>query len=145
MRLVKKLINLGGTTKDSHFVLERIGRGGFLYEKGCVEMSQTKSIEYYLDSKIYSSEEVQKSISETKKQFSHKKVKVSLSLNNFGVYVITFQFESRSTYFDKIKIKFRKKFSKALLLERGNKDRLEQYSGENRYGQYKSTRTYRPY
>lgn len=108
-------------------------------------MYQNKYLEYYLDSRIYSNEEVQKSIDETKKEFSNKKVKVSIALNDFGVYIITFEFQNKKTYFNRIKVKFWKKFKKTLMLENGNKNRIEQYSGENRYGQYKSTKTYRPY
>ena len=139
------LMNLGGTTNDSHFVLERIGRGGFLNEKGCENMNQNKYLEYYLDSRIYSSEEVQRSIDETKKEFPNKKVKVSIALNDFGMYIITFKFENKNTYFNKIKIKLWRKVKKTLMLDPGSKDRLEQYSGKNRYGQYKATKTYRPY
>lgn len=108
-------------------------------------MNQNKYLEYYLDSRIYSSEEIQKSIDETKKEFSNKKVKVSIALNKFGMYIITFRFENKNTFFNKIKIKLWKKVQKTLLLETVNKSRLEQYSGENRYGQYKATKTYRPY
>lgn len=108
-------------------------------------MYQNKQLEYYLDSRIYSSEEVQKSIDKTKKEFPNKNVKVTITLNEFGVYIITFTFQNKDTYFNRIKIKFWKKFRKPLLLENGNKNRLEKYSGENRYGQYKTTRTYRPY
>lgn len=109
-------------------------------------MYKNKCLEYYLDSKIYSDEEVQQSIYETKKEFSDKNVKVDVVLNNFGVYIITFTFENKNTFFNRIKIKFKKKFKKQLLLESGKKDRMEKYSGEAyRYGQYKSTGTYRPY
>lgn len=108
-------------------------------------MYQNKYLEYYLDSKIYSDEEVQKSIDETKKEFPNKEIKVDVSLNEFGVYVITLKFENKNTYFNRIKIMFKKKFQKQLLLGTGKKNRMEKYSGERRYGQYKSTGTYRPY
>ena len=108
-------------------------------------MEKRKCLEYYLDASIYSSQDIQKSIDETKKEFANKKVKVSIALNDFGVYVITFQFENKNTYWNRIKIRFRKKFQKPLLLGEGKRTRLEKYSGKNRYGQYKTTRTYRPY
>ncbi len=108
-------------------------------------MYQNKNLEYYLDSRIYSNEEILKSIEETKKEFSNKKVKVDVKLNDFGVYVITFQFENKNNFFRKITIKFWKKFKNTLWLENDNKSRLEKYYGEKRYGQYKSTGTYRPY
>ncbi len=107
--------------------------------KGCENMEQ-KYLEYYLDSRIYSSEEVQQSIEETKKEFPNKKVKVTIALNDFGMYIITFKFENKNTYFNKIKIKLWQKFRKPLMLDNGNR------SGERRYGQYKkSTKIYRPY
>lgn len=106
-------------------------------------MDQNKNLEYYLDSRIYTKEEIQKSIEETKKEFSNKKVKVNVKLNDFGVYIITFQFENKNNYFHKITIKLWKKFK--LLGNGNNKSRLEKYYGEKRYGQYKATRTYRPY
>ncbi len=97
----------------------------------------TRNLQYYLDSRIYSSEEIQKSIDETKKDFPNKNIKVTLSLNDFGVYIITFKFENKNTLFDKIKIKFRKKLKKQIL--------LEEYSSKPQYGKYKETKTYRPY
>lgn len=108
-------------------------------------MNQNKYLEYYLDSRIYSSEEVQRSIEETKKEFPNKKVEVSICLNDFGMYIITFKFENKNTYFNRIKIKLWRKVKKTLLLDTGSKSRLERYCGENRYGQYKATKTYRPY
>lgn len=108
-------------------------------------MYQNKYLKYCLDSRIYSNEEVQKSIDKTKKEFPNKKIEVSIELNEFGVYIITFEFQNKNTFFNRIKIKFWRKFKKTLLLDNGNKNRLEQYSGENRYGQYKNTKTYRPY
>ena len=108
-------------------------------------MDQHKNLEYYLDSRIYSKEEIQKSIEETKKEFSNKKVKVSVKLNDCGVYIITFQFENKNNFFNKIRINLWKKFQKSLLRDNVSKNRLEKYYGENRYGQYKATGTYRPY
>lgn len=108
-------------------------------------MYQSKNLEYYLDSRIYSSEDVQKRIEKTKKEFSNKKVEANVYLNTFGVYVITFKFENKNTYLNKIKIGIGRKFQKTLLLDSGNKSRLEQYYGKNRYGQYESMGTYRPY
>ncbi len=75
-------------------------------------MKQTKCLEYYLDSRIYTTDEVSKSIEDTKKQFPNKKIKVTLSLNDFGVYIITFRFENKNTYWNKIKIKLKSKIKK---------------------------------
>ena len=56
-------------------------------------MNTNKYLEYYLDSKIYTNEEVQKSIDETKKEFPNQNVKGSVYLNEVGVYfVVQFDF-----------------------------------------------------
>lgn len=108
-------------------------------------MEKNKCLEYYLDASIYSSQDIQKSIDETKKEFANKEVNVSITLNDFGMYVVTFQFKNKNTYWNRIKIRCKRKFQKPLLLDDGKKTRLEKYSGKNRYGHYKSTGTYRPY
>lgn len=101
-------------------------------------MNRSKCLEYYLDSKLYGSKEIQDSIDKTKKEFLNKNVYVDIYLNDFGMYVVTFYFENKNNYFNKIKFKFKKRNkSKA-------KIRLEKYYGNN-YGQYKSTGIYKPY
>ena len=57
---------------------------------------KNKHLEYYMDSKIFSKNEVQKSIDDTKKEFPNKEVEVQVSLNKFGVYVITFTFKNKN-------------------------------------------------
>lgn len=138
-------------------------------------MSTNKYLEYYLNSEEYSTEDVEKNIEETKKEFPDRDINVDVFLNQFGVYVITFEFRNKNTYFNKIKIWFRnkKKSKKPLLLEENKiiketitesikKDkevkktrnerkhekiqkRFEKYYGENRYGKYKNTGVYKPY
>lgn len=108
-------------------------------KQGCVEMEKNKNLEYYLDSRIYSSKEVQKSIEETKKEFPNKEIDVSISLNEFGMYIITFRFENKNTYFNKIKVKLWKKFR-----EKTGSDKKENHTQKS-YGNYKTTKTYRPY
>lgn len=110
-----------------------------------------KCLEYYMDSKTYTTEQVQISIDETKKEFANKKVYSEVSLNEFGVYVITFYFESKNTIWNRIRIFFKRKDNKKLLLEKQSKikqdktkSRLEKYYG-NSYGQYKQTQTYKPF
>ena len=113
-------------------------------------MNREKCLKYYFDSKIYSNQEIEKNIEETKKEFPKNDVKVDIQLNQFGVYVITFYFENKNTIWNKIKIYFRRKSKKPLLLQEKNenksktKNRLEKYYGRQ-YGQYKETKTYRPY
>lgn len=108
-------------------------------------MNQNKYLEYYLDSRIYTDEEVKESIKQTKKEFKKKNPKVSVTLNQFGVYVITFEFEGRQSLFDRIIIKLWAKVRKTLMLDSGATTRLNEYTGNKRYGQYKPTKTYKPY
>lgn len=109
-------------------------------------MNKNKCLEYYLDSKIYGSKEIQESIENTKKEYLNKKVNVNILLNDYGMYVITFYFENKNNFFNKIKIWFKKKNKKVLLLEENNikkekikntKSRLEKHYQENHY--------YKPY
>lgn len=128
-----------------------------------------KCLEYYMDSKTYSNEEIQKSIDNTKKEFSNKNVKVNIKLNEFGVYIITFSFENKNTFFNRIKLIFkRKEKTKRLMIEEKSinnikstnlptkknkedkkqekiKKRFEKYSKNNGYGKYKTTGIYKPY
>lgn len=87
-------------------------------------MNKDKCLEYYLDSRIYNLEEVQKNIEKTKQEFPKKEIKVNISMNQYGMYIITFYFEN-------------KKMKKT-------KKRLEKYYGNN-YGKYKTTQIHKPY
>ena len=129
-------------------------------------MNSNKCLEYYLDSKIYSDKEVQNSINKAKKEFPNQNINVNVFLNEFGVYVVTLEFENKHTPFHRIKLFLRKKHNNKLLLA-GNKEpqknkyveqfyeqdnifmkhqeRLQKYSGDNKYGRYKNTGNYRPY
>lgn len=114
-------------------------------------MNKTKYLEYYMDSKIYSKDEVQKSIDETKKEFPNRQIDVQVHLNKFGVYIITFTFNKKNSFIRKIfiKLKFRKKNNLLLTEESETKQdkvqkRFEKYNNKT-YGQYKATHTYRPY
>ena len=114
-------------------------------------MNKTKYLEYYMDSKIYTKDEVQKSIDETKKEFPNRQIDVQVHLNKFGVYIITFTFNKKNSFIRKIfiKLKFRKKNNLLLTEESEIKQdkvqkRFEKYNNKT-YGQYKATHTYRPY
>lgn len=101
-------------------------------------MDNKKYLQYYLDSKTYNDDEIQKSIENTKKEFKNKNIQVNVKLNEFGVYVITFKFENKNTIFNLWKgINNKRK-------ERIQK-RFEKYTGNRNYGQYKNTGIYRPY
>lgn len=58
-------------------------------------MNKDKCLEYYLDSRIYNLEEVQKNIEKTKQEFPKKEIKVNISMNQYGMYIITFYFENK--------------------------------------------------
>lgn len=125
-------------------------------------MLKQKIVENYFDSKIYSNQEILRSIEETKKEYSKKIVDIDIRLNEFGVYVVTYYFKNKDNIFQKIfiKIKQKAKKNKTVLLQEKSltygkltkderkkekiKRRMEKYSG-NIYGVYKETRTYRPY
>ena len=114
-------------------------------------MNKTKYLEYYMDSKIYSKDEVQKSIDETKKEFPNRQIDVQVHLNKFGVYIITFTFNKKNSFIRKIfiRLKFSKKNNLLLTEESETKQdkvqkRFEKYNNKT-YGQYKATHTYRPY
>lgn len=83
-------------------------------------MNRNKCLEYYLDSRIYNKEEVQKNIDETKKEFSNKEITVDIAINKFGMYVITFYFENKNTIFNRIRIYLKKKRHERLLLQERN-------------------------
>lgn len=101
-------------------------------------MNESKCLEYYLDAKNNGREEIEKIIEKTKKEFDTKEVKVNIVLNQFGVYVLTFRFEEKR--FQKIKKAIEDRKEKATV-----RARLAKYYGDYKYGQYKSTGTYKPY
>ena len=114
----------------------------------------SKCLEYYLDSKVYNYEDVEKNIEETKKDFPKKKFTVNVTINSFGMYVITFIFENKETWFSKIILYFKRK--KVLLLQEANANNKNNNFGKegnkrlekayrNQYGKYKSTGIYKPY
>ena len=59
----------------------------------------SKCLEYYLDSKVYNYEDVEKNIEETKKVFPKKKFSVNVTTNSFGMYVITFNLKIKNLVF----------------------------------------------
>lgn len=97
-------------------------------------MDKIKCFKYYLDSGKYNKEELTQKIEESKKDFHDKKIQIEIELNDYGMYIINFYFETKKTIFDKIKISIKNK----------NKNRINRYYGK-RYGIYKRTETYQPY
>ena len=105
-------------------------------------MKKQKILENYFASNLYSNQEIQQSIEETKKEFANKIVDVDINLNEFGVYVVTYYFKTNENIFRRImvKIKSKGKKNKQKLLQ----SRIEKYSN-NQYGKYKETKSYKPY
>ena len=120
-------------------------------------MLKQKIVENYFDAKLYTNQEIIKSIEKTKKEYAKKIINVDIKLNEFGVFVVTYYFKESENIFKKKfkKIKQRRKDKKIRLLQEKNgnleerkKDkiekRFEKYSG-NKYGEYKSSGIYKPY
>lgn len=92
---------------------------------------KNKHLEYYMDSKIFSKNEVQKSIDDTKKEFPNKEVEVQVSLNKFGVYVIKFTFKNKNSFIKNIFIKLKLKRKNKLLLTE-NKEKKDKSENEKK-------------
>lgn len=105
---------------------------------------ENKCLEYYFDSKVYSIQEIKQNIQENKKEFPNKTVETKISLNSYGVYVVTLYFKDKNNILRFIKNKNNKHLQKESAKSKEQR-RLEKYYGKNRYGQYKSDRIYRPY
>ena len=101
-------------------------------------MDNRKRLVYYLDSKKYYYVKVQESIDVTKKEYGKKDIEVNVEINEYGMYVITFNIKNKNTFFNKIRLFFRKK-NKPLLQESNKKDE------EKVYGKYKCGILYHPY
>lgn len=101
-------------------------------------MDNRKCLVYYFDSKKYNYAKVQESIDETKKEYGKKDIEVNVEINEYGMYVITFNIKNKNTFFNKIRLFFRKK-NKPLLQESNKKDK------EKVYGKYKCGILYHPY
>ena len=91
------------------------------FNEGCEKM-RNKVIENYYDSKIYTNSEILEDIKETKKEFSEKKVDVDISINDYGVYIVTYYFKNKENIFQKIMIKIKQRKKKRPLLDKGIKE-----------------------
>ena len=94
---------------------------------------KNKYLEYYMDSKIYGKDEVQKSIEDTKKEFPNKEIEVQVRLNEFGVYIIKFTFKNKNSFIKNIFIKLKiKKKNKLLLAENEEKNVIFEKEKKNK-------------
>ena len=83
-------------------------------------MNKSKCLEYYLDSRKYNYQDVQESIDETKKEYANRNVTVDINVNQYGMYVITFYFKNKNTFFNRIKVFLKKRKQNRLLLQERN-------------------------
>lgn len=94
---------------------------------------KNKYLEYYMDSKMYGKDEVQKSIENTKKEFPNKEIEVQVNLNEFGVYIIKFTFKNKNSFIKNIFIKLKiKKKNKLLLAENEEKNVIFEKEKKNK-------------
>ena len=103
-------------------------------------IKEGKCLEYYLDSRQNGVEEIQQKIKEIQKEFPKKLLNTNISVNDFGMYVITIDFKNKEKYWNKLKEK--RKNRKTLLLKETNN--VNKKSNE-KYGEYKATGTFKPY
>ena len=71
-------------------------------------------------------------------KYQTKDIEVNIEINKYGMYIITFYFKNKDTFFNKIRLFFRRKNKPMLQAKSMNYE-------NNKYGQYKETKTYRPY
>ncbi len=106
-----------------------------------------KYIQYFFDASQYRPEQVVDSIEKEKaEQFPKENVQIEIKLNDYGVYVATLIFEKNKNFSilnltKKINVKNQKNNSKKL----SKYEKLVSQSGHRVYGQYKQTKTYKPY
>lgn len=101
-------------------------------------IKERKCLEVYLDSTRNGDKEIQRKIKEARKDFPNKEIDIHVSLNEFGVYIIKFDFRNKDNYWNRLKE--RRNERKTILLE---ENMLNKNSKE--YGKYKATKTYKPY
>lgn len=101
-------------------------------------IKERKCLEIYLDSKQNGNEEIEKKIKEARKEFPKKEISTHVSLNEFGMYVITLDFRNRDNYWNRLRE--RRNARKTLLIE----EKMLNNNQKN-YGEYKATKTFKPY
>ena len=85
-----------------------------------------KCMEYYFDSNIYDEREVNENIKLKKLEFPKKKIKTTIKLNKYGIYIARLEFENNEIAIIK------------------NKKRNNNNTSKKIYGQYKETKKYTP-
>ncbi len=66
-------------------------------------LENKKTVELYLNPQIYSEQQMIESIENAAKEFSKKDVRVNVSINEWGVYVVRLEYMDRDTYLNKLK------------------------------------------
>ena len=101
-------------------------------------VKEKKRLEIYLDSNQNGSEEIKKKIKEAKKDFPNKEIDTHISLNEFGMYVLKFDFRNKDNYWNRLK---ERRNEKRTMISQENM----LYNNQKKYGEYKVTKTYKPY
>lgn len=127
-----------------------------------------KKLMYYLNTEELKNGKLEETIDQTQKDFPNKEVKANIEINEYGVHVITFEFENKNSYFNKISIWFRKKkeqhLKKKMLAEKNRsynyyddylystniirnektQQKINRFS-RSKYGQYQSQGNFKPF
>lgn len=111
-------------------------------------MQKLKTVQYFFDARTYSKNQIIENLQTQREQdFFNKTAKINISLNEFGVYVATLTFMPKEKHF--LKVTKTSKKEKVLKNENKNDSKKSRYekliSTERKYGQYKETKTYKPY
>ncbi len=104
-----------------------------------------KCLEYYLDSKIYDREAIQRTIEEAKQEFPGKETDISIYLNEWGVYVINLYFRNKNNILQNVNAKIKPRKIKRKKFKPDYSYQSNINVQPRKYGQYKSTGTYKPY
>ena len=115
-------------------------------------LRENKCLEYFLDSQVFSRDKLQEIVNKTKREFPEKQIEPKLYLNNWGVYILKIEFKDKDNYLNRMKE--RKRNRKILMLNEKNEKIKEKRVQEEikkerakhvKYGQYKETKTYKPF
>lgn len=104
-----------------------------------------KCLEYYLDSRMYDREAIEKTIKEAKMEFPGKETEISIYLNEWGVYVINLYFRNKNNMLQNVNAKIKPKKIKWRKFKSNFSYPTNIDVQPRKYGQYKSTGTYKPY
>lgn len=128
-------------------------------------IEEKKTVELIMDPHTYSQEEMIENIENAICEFSNKEVRVTIAINEWGVYVVTLDYMDKDTRINKMK--YRRKLNKKKKVLKRYKEKIREMLEETQnqientvltsqvltmpkyknkdYGVYKETGIYRPY